>query len=93
MIRHVLKAILQACMLLWMLLASLPRPSAILVQLPPSIPTMLVCWLAAQRHRAKLIYDWHNFGYTLMAISLGRRHTLVRLDEDTAHECLKSSAT
>lgn len=54
------------------------RPHAAAVQLPPALPTMLVCWLAAKRHRARLVFDWHNFAYSLMALGLGRRHPLVR---------------
>ena len=34
----------------------------------------LACWW---HHRAKLVYDWHNMGYTIMAQSLSRRHWLV----------------
>ncbi len=34
----------------------------------------LACWW---HHRARLVYDWHNMGYTIMAQSLGRRHWLV----------------
>lgn len=69
---------LQLLALLWMLLVRLPRPDVILLQLPPAIPTMLVCKLAALRHGARLVYDWHNFAYTLMAIGMGRRHPVVR---------------
>ncbi|KAL4527756.1 hypothetical protein Ndes2526B_g08371 [Nannochloris sp. 'desiccata'] len=76
-----LKAILQLFALLWMLLVSLPKPDVILLQLPPALPTMVACWLAARRHRARLIYDWHNFAYTLMALTMGRGHQLVRLAE------------
>lgn len=75
------KAIYQFLVLLWMLLVSLPRPDVILLQLPPALPTMAVCWLAARRHRARLVYDWHNFAYTLMALTMGRAHALVRLAE------------
>ena len=60
-----------------MVLFSLPRPDVILLQLPPAVPTMLVCRLAAARHRARLVFDWHNFAYTLMAINMGGRHPLV----------------
>ena len=64
-----------------MLLVSLPRPDVILLQLPPALPTMVACWLAARRHHARLVYDWHNFAYTLMGLTMGRGHQLVRLAE------------
>jgi hypothetical protein len=48
-------------------------------QVPPAIPTLPLCWLAAKWHRAAFVIDWHNFAYTLMALSMPRRHPLVRL--------------
>eukprot|EP00887_Chlorella_sp_A99_P002063 scaffold18.g2063.t1 len=80
-LRLPLKAALQLLALLWMLLVALPAPRVILLQLPPALPTMLVCKLAALRHHARLVYDWHNFAYTLMAIGMGAAHPLVRLAE------------
>jgi hypothetical protein len=38
---------------------------------------MAVCAFVSWLHGAALIYDFHNFGYTLMALSLGRQHWLV----------------
>lgn len=76
-----LKATIQLMALLWMLLVMLPRPDVILLQLPPAIPTMMVCRLAATRHHARLVFDWHNFAYTLMAIGMGRQTGLVRVAE------------
>jgi len=76
-----LKAIIQFSILLWMLLVSLPRPDVILLQLPPALPTMMVCWAAARRHGARLVFDWHNFAYTLMGLTLGPAHFLVRVAE------------
>ncbi len=73
-----LKPVLQAVLLLYMMLARLPVPALVLLQLPPAIPTMAVVSLAAWWHHARLIYDWHNFAYTLMALNLGRHHWLVR---------------
>lgn len=81
LLRLAAKAIFQLLTMLWFLLVMLPRPSVILLQLPPALPTMLVCRLAALRHRARLVFDWHNFAYTLMAIGMGRAHPLVRLAE------------
>lgn len=41
----------------------------------------LACWW---HHHARLVYDWHNMGYTIMAQSLGRRHGLVSSFEAAA---------
>ncbi|CUA77471.1 beta-1,4-mannosyltransferase [Rhizoctonia solani] len=57
----------------------MPTPEYILVQNPPSIPTLvlvqLVCWL----RECKLIIDWHNLGYSILALRLGEKHKLVKL--------------
>lgn len=75
-----LKALFQLFVLIWMLCIGLPRPDVILLQIPPAIPTMLVCSIAATIRGARLVYDWHNFAHTIMAISgLGEHHPLVRV--------------
>ncbi len=48
-----------------------------IMQVPPAIPTLAMCWLASVRHGATFIIDWHNFAYTLMRLSMSRRHPLV----------------
>lgn len=73
------KAFLQLAALLWLMLARLPRPRAILLQNPPAIPTLLVCLLAAARHCAALIVDWHNLAYTILALKYGRHAWLISL--------------
>ena len=60
----------QLYQLLWTLL-SIPAPSAYLVQNPPSIPALAAVWLAARLRSARLVIDWHNFGYTVLATSMG----------------------
>jgi beta-1,4-mannosyltransferase len=60
-------------------LLTAPRPGAILVQAPPSLPALPLLWLAAKLRRAALIIDWHNFGATILALDLGPRHPLVQL--------------
>ena len=57
----------------------IPRPDLLLVQNPPSIPTLQVSWIAARLRGARLVIDWHNLGYTILALRLGRRHVAVRL--------------
>jgi beta-1,4-mannosyltransferase len=74
-----LKAALQALAMLWAVLVALPRPAAILMQNPPAIPAMLVLWLAALRHRAALVIDWHNLAYSILALKHGRRAWLIVL--------------
>jgi beta-1,4-mannosyltransferase len=55
------------------------RPAAILVQNPPAFPTLLAAWIAARAVRALLVVDWHNYGYTMLALRPGTGHALVRL--------------
>lgn len=64
--------------LLWLLLWVLNRPDYILVQTPPAIPTLFAASLAARLRSAKLVIDWHNFGYSLLALTVGQHHLSVR---------------
>eukprot|EP00927_Polykrikos_kofoidii_P064288 TRINITY_DN5940_c0_g1_i2.p1 TRINITY_DN5940_c0_g1~~TRINITY_DN5940_c0_g1_i2.p1 ORF type:complete len:477 (-),score=61.12 TRINITY_DN5940_c0_g1_i2:150-1580(-) len=56
-----------------------PRPRVILMQTPPAIPSMAAGVLAAFLQGAALVVDFHNFGYSLLALKLGDGHFLVRL--------------
>lgn len=60
-------------------LMNAPKPDAILVQNPPAIPTLMVCWAAARVRRVRLVIDWHNFGWAMMGLRLGIHHPAVRL--------------
>ena len=52
-----------------------------LVQNPPSIPTLAVASLVCFLRRTDLVIDWHNFGYSILAMKLGNSHPLVRISE------------
>ncbi|OQV09492.1 hypothetical protein CLAIMM_13608 isoform 2 [Cladophialophora immunda] len=52
-----------------------------LVQNPPSIPTLLVVTIVCFFRRTRLIVDWHNFGYSILALKLGASHPLVRISK------------
>jgi beta-1,4-mannosyltransferase len=60
-------------------LLRIPKPDLVLVQSPPALPTLPVVWLAARLRRARFVIDWHNLGYSILALRLGRRHPAVRL--------------
>jgi beta-1,4-mannosyltransferase len=64
---------------LWRALVDSPPLDAILVQNPPAVPTLAVALLAARRHRAGLIVDWHNLAYAMLALRVGAGHPLVQL--------------
>jgi beta-1,4-mannosyltransferase len=72
------RVLVQLASLAWQLLAGLPRPDLILVQTPPAVPVLPVALLCARLRRTTLAVDWHNLGYTLLALRLGENHALVR---------------
>jgi beta-1,4-mannosyltransferase len=47
------------------------RPKSILIQNPPSFPTLAAAWIAARLSGARLIVDWHNYGFTMLALRTG----------------------
>jgi len=57
----------------WMLIHS--------TQNPPSIPTLLVVSLISLIRRTRLVVDWHNFGYSILALKLGADHPMVELSK------------
>ncbi len=69
----------QAVQLLWLLLFRIAKPDTILVQNPPAIPTLLIGAIAARARSARLVIDWHNFGYSMLALKLGAHHPAVQL--------------
>ena len=48
-----------------------------LVQNPPSIPTLLLAIIVCRLRGTKPVIDWHNFGYSILAMKLGIGHPLV----------------
>ncbi|CAN0862232.1 UDP-glycosyltransferase TURAN [Linum grandiflorum] len=71
------KPLIQLVMLLWFLCIKIERPDIFLVQNPPSVPTLMAVKWASWLRNSAFIIDWHNFGYTLMALSVGRNSRFV----------------
>ncbi|XP_027064535.1 UDP-glycosyltransferase TURAN isoform X4 [Coffea arabica] len=75
----VLKPLVQFLVLLYYLCFKIPAPDVFLVQNPPSVPTLVaVKWASCLRHSA-FVVDWHNFGYTLLSLTLGRGSSFVTI--------------
>ena len=69
----------QTTQMLWTVAVALPRPTHVLLQTPPCVPSFAVCWLVCFIRRAKFVIDWHNLAYTLMALKFGPSSPLVRV--------------
>lgn len=87
----IFKVIQQLIALCWLMLVQLPSPGHILLQNPPAIPTMMVCWLASRRHGARFVIDWHNYAYSILALGLSPQHPIVRLARWYERFCGKRS--
>ncbi|KAJ3102467.1 mannosyltransferase [Phlyctochytrium planicorne] len=74
----ILRVLSQIFQVVWLLLR-LPKPHAILVQNPPAIPTLAIVQFVAFVRQSRLIIDWHNFGYSIMRLNIGRENLVVRL--------------
>lgn len=66
-------------------LVSIRRPNFLLVQNPPAIPTLVVCYLYCLLTRAKFIIDWHNYAFSILALGTpgGDKSFICRLAKRT----------
>ncbi|XP_061702050.1 chitobiosyldiphosphodolichol beta-mannosyltransferase isoform X2 [Syngnathoides biaculeatus] len=75
---YVTKVSVQFAQVLAVLLMLKPH-GHILMQNPPGLPGMASAWLACVLRGSRLVIDWHNYGYTILALQHGHSHPLVRL--------------
>ncbi|KYM76813.1 Chitobiosyldiphosphodolichol beta-mannosyltransferase [Atta colombica] len=78
---YIIKVIWQTADLLWLLLRKRLSDSVI-TQNPPAIPTIPICWFYCVLTEAQFTIDWHNYAHSIMALSLGENHILVRLSKN-----------
>jgi len=57
------------------------RSTWLLVQNPPSIPTLAVAAVTSSVRRTRLVVDWHNYGWSILAGTRGAQHPFVRLSK------------
>ncbi|XP_068945945.1 chitobiosyldiphosphodolichol beta-mannosyltransferase isoform X4 [Petaurus breviceps papuanus] len=77
--QYVIKAVVQAVLLLYALLLKSPPVDYILLQNPPGLPGIAVCWVSCFLRGSKLVIDWHNYSYTMLGLTHGFAHPLVQL--------------
>ncbi|KAI0964823.1 family 33 glycosyltransferase [Xylaria arbuscula] len=81
-----LKVIWQVSTLLRVLSYKTPASTWLLVQNPPSIPTLAISFVVSILRNTKLMIDWHNYGWTILAGTKGPSHPFVALSK--AYECI-----
>lgn len=59
----------------------LEKPKFILIQNPPSMPTLLLAQLLSIALNSRLVIDWHNFGYSILEMERPKGSGLVRFAE------------
>ncbi|XP_022180428.1 chitobiosyldiphosphodolichol beta-mannosyltransferase-like [Myzus persicae] len=77
-IAFLLKVVWQTLTLFWAILVK-RKSDIVLVQNPPAIPTLAVCWFYCLLVNAKFIIDWHNYAYSILALTLGSNAPLVKV--------------
>jgi beta-1,4-mannosyltransferase len=53
----------------------------LLVQNPPSIPTLTIAMIVCFLRNTHLIIDWHNYGWTILAGTRGEKHPFVMVSK------------
>jgi beta-1,4-mannosyltransferase len=74
-----LKVVLQVMSLYYALGYRVKPARWMIVQIPPSIPTLITCLFMCFIRNETLILDWHNIPHTLLALRLSPSHILVKL--------------
>lgn len=85
-----LKVLWQVWTLIRVLGYQTPPARWLLVQNPPSIPTLAIALLISVLRNTHLMIDWHNYGWTILAGTKGREHPFVKISK--AYECALGQA-
>ncbi|HYC51537.1 MAG TPA: glycosyltransferase, partial [Gemmatimonadaceae bacterium] len=64
------RSLVQPLELLRRIVAATPA-ELVLVQVPPAIPNLLVTALAGRACGCRVVVDWHNFGWSMLALRAG----------------------
>ncbi|TEA19465.1 Chitobiosyldiphosphodolichol beta-mannosyltransferase [Colletotrichum sidae] len=73
------KVIWQAWSIFYVLAYTAPPARWIVIQNPPSIPTLHLALLVSLLRGSHLLIDWHNYGWSIMATGRSQKNPLVWL--------------
>ena len=65
-----IRIIFQILQILYFMIFKIGTIEFILIQNPPSIPNLMAIWLASIVKRYKIVIDFHNYGYTILALNV-----------------------
>ncbi|XP_046968825.1 chitobiosyldiphosphodolichol beta-mannosyltransferase [Vanessa cardui] len=78
LVQYFAKALWQAISLLLTLFIT-GRSSYLLCQNPPAVPTLPICRFYCLVTHTKFIIDWHNYAFSIMALSLSCNHPILKV--------------
>ncbi|OCF75995.1 hypothetical protein I204_03292 [Kwoniella mangroviensis CBS 8886] len=79
-IRAPIRVIVQIYSIMKLIIWEIPiNTEYIFVQNPPSIPTLFLAQFITLNTGSKLVVDWHNTGYSILAMRLGMRSPIVKV--------------
>lgn len=84
LLSYIIKPIWQSFLLTYCLISIAFHQSfinVIIVQNPPSIPTLPILYLFSLITGSKLIIDWHNYGFSILSLNLRSNHPLVQVSK------------
>ncbi|CRL06341.1 CLUMA_CG019094, isoform A [Clunio marinus] len=58
---------------------SIKKADVVMLQNPPGIPSLALCYLYCKIRRAKFIIDWHNYTWSIMALESSTKSFTVKL--------------
>ncbi|KAJ7305700.1 hypothetical protein JRQ81_010066 [Phrynocephalus forsythii] len=76
--QYIVKVLVQSAQLFYAMM-KIEQPGYVLLQNPPGLPSIAVTWLICLLRSSKLVIDWHNYGHTIMSLTHGERHLIVRI--------------
>jgi len=77
---YISKTAFQSFQLFFVMTFVIDKPDHFLIQNPPSIPTIAIAWLVCCIKGCRMIIDWHNYGYTILALNVkSLKHPLVQI--------------